>query len=148
MRRRMILPMTAVVLMALTPAGEDPTDPPIAETVQQVRFVNIVGACTSPNPRVAPPSITVNGADEVHWRDPSGQANSFTVEPKEVGNWPFATPRSGANRGQPANSGRPQGRTIGGQPVQPGQVYSYKITILCPGGGIQIIDPDIIIGGM
>ena len=148
MRRRTILSVTALALMGLTPASDNRTDSASAETVREVRTVNIVGACTSPNPRVAPPSITVNGADVVNWRDPSGQADSFTVEPKQVGMWPFATPRSRANRGQAANSGRPQGRTIGGQPVQTGQVYAYKITIICPGGGIQVIDPDIIIGEM
>lgn len=148
MRRTLTVALATLALMGLTPASESGMDPTSVATVPEVRTVNIIGACTSPNPRVAPPSITVNGADEVHWRDPSGQANSFTVEPKQPGSWPFATPRSAADRGEVANSGRPQGRTIGGEPVQQGQVYAYKITIVCPGGGVQIIDPDIIIGEM
>jgi hypothetical protein len=90
----------------------------------------------------------VNGVDNVLWRDPSGQAESFTITPKTPGAWPFAGPNPRANRGQAANSGRPQGQTRGGGAVQPGQVYSYNVIIQCPGDVEQVIDPDIVIGEM
>jgi hypothetical protein len=140
-----MLSLAAPVILGLTLAEKDATDA-AADVPSEPRFVNIVGACTSPAPRVVPPRVTVNGVDDVQWRDPSGQADSWTIEPKEPGVWPFDAPVHGARRGEAAQSGRPASSTVNGQPVEQGQVYSYKVTILCPGGVLQIIDPDIVIG--
>lgn len=143
MRRTLTLAASFVVFAGLAPGSDAPAD-----AAPEPRFVNIVGACTAPNPRVAPPRITVNGVDEVVWRDPSNQSESFTITPKVEGAWPFPGANPRANRGQAANSGRPGGATRGGQPVQPGQVYAYNVVITCPGGVTQTIDPEIIIGDM
>lgn len=150
MRRTLMLSLASLALMGLTLGSHDtllPTpDAATPDAAPEPRPVNIVGACTSPAPRVAPPSITVNGVDDVVWRDPSNQADSFTIEPKEPGLWPFEAPVHGARRGEAARSGQPAGRTVNGRPVEQGQVYSYKVIILCPGGVQQVIDPDIVIG--
>ena len=146
MHRTLTLSLATTALMGLA-AGENTTDP-ASEATPEPRFANIVGACTSPTPRVAPPSIVVNGVDEVQWRDPSGQAVSFTIEPKVPGAWPFAAASHGADRGGAAVTGRPGRTTLGGQPVQQGQVFQYKVTIVCPSGPPRVIDPDIVIGEM
>ena len=145
MRRTLILCLASLALMGLS-ASESATDPALEATEPQT--VNIVGACTSPAPRVAPPSITVNGVDEVQWRDPSGQAVSFTIEPKTVGAWPFVSASHGAERGGTAATGPVAGSTLGGQPVEQGQVYEYKVTLVCPAGPPRTMEAEIVIGVM
>jgi hypothetical protein len=140
MRRTLTLSLATLALMGLA-AHEDAATP-------EPRLVNIVGACTSTSPRVSPSSITVNRADEVQWRDPSGQAASFTIEPKVPGEWPFTTATHAAARGEAAATGQPGSSTLGGAPVQQGQIYPYKVTIVCPTGDPRLIEADIAIGEM
>ncbi len=146
MRRTLTLSLATLALMGLA-VGENAMDP-ASQATPTPRLATLVGACTSPNPRVAPPSITVNGVDELQLRDPSEQALSWTIEPKVAGAWPFAAASSRGERGGAAATGQPRGTTLGGQPVQQGQVYRYKVTIVCPTGDPRVIDPDIVIGEM
>jgi len=146
MRRTMTLSLATIALLGIA-ASENGTDP-ASEATPEPKLATLVGACTGPEPRVAPPRITVNGIDELQLRDPSGQAVTWTIEPKVEGAWPFASAAHPGNRDAAAATGRPQRVTLGGQPVQTGQVFQYKVTIVCPTGDPRVIDPEIVIGEM
>lgn len=141
MRRKLTLSLARLATLA-TLATLALTAPPTP------RLATLVGACASPTPQVAPASITVDAVDELQLRDPSQQAVSWTIEPKEADAWPFAAASSRVERGGAAVTGQPQSTTLRGQPVQTGQVYRYKVTIVCPTGDPRVIDPKIVIGEM
>jgi len=128
-----LLPI-ALVAIGMTGPGEEPT--------LDVRVVNIVAACTpGDNPSVQPQLIRMNRIDNISWRLASGQATGYTITPKNPQNWPFA---------QVSISGTPEAPPTSPNPrpeAQNGVVYSYNVTISCPDGSTQLIDPDIVIGG-
>ena len=119
----------------LTLAALTPADRPSPET----RMVSIVGACVSPRAAVRPHLVTVGRADEVRWRDLSGQASRFIVEPVDPDAWPFASPPHEADRGEMARSGRPSA----GAPAD--QIYAYTVTLVCPGARGQILTGQVVI---
>lgn len=113
------------------PAPDAPRDP---------KFATITAACTpGGQASVQPSSVHVTRADNVEWREPSGRAAAWRIEPKDAARWPFASDSIGGNPEAPANSGVPVAGALAG-------TYGYNVIITCKDGSEQVIDPDIIIG--
>jgi hypothetical protein len=146
MRRILTLSVATIALVGLTPGNEATPDAVVEASPPATITINILGACQPGEPRVDQQAVTVNGGDQVVWVDPSGLAENWTVQPKTPGFWPFSARSHAGRRGQGASSGQPQRRTPDGDPVNQGDRFAYKITIICPGAPPQIIDPDIIVG--
>ena len=109
----------ALLPLALVAIGMTaPAEEPAEEPAFEVRVVNIVAACTpGTNPAVQPPLIQMNRIDNISWRLASGQASGAAV---------------------------PEMKRI---EAEDGVRYSYNVSISCPDGSSQLIDPDIVIGG-
>lgn len=101
----------------------------------------ITAACTpGGTPAVNPPRIRMTRADHIRWSAGSGRVASFTITPKDPGNWPFAAQAFAGTPDAPALTPLPLASAVEEHP------YAYNVTLVCSDGTVQIIDPDIIIG--
>ena len=133
------LALAAVPVLALVAVGFVNAD---ADRVPEPKFASITGACNaSGSPQVQPGRIQMLRADNVVWREPSGRAASFTIEPKNPQDWAFAQASFTGTPQQPATTPPPSPNAVAGHP------YAYKVTIRCSDGSTQVIDPDLVIGG-
>ena len=101
---------------------------------------DITAACTpDKKPFVTPPSISMKRADIVEWRSVSPKADSWTITPKDPGDWPWKEGSFSGNRDTTAVTPPPLPSARTDHP------YRYEVRIRCDDGTTQTIDPDIII---
>lgn len=106
------------------------------------QFANIVAACTpGATPQVQPQRVTMTRQDNVIWRVTSGQAASWTISPKNPSDWLFAQASFTGTPENPATTPQPRAEALANHP------YAYNVSITCADGSVQVIDPDIVIGG-
>lgn len=134
----MRLSVLALPLAVLLGAGAHPehttqTPPP--------QRANITAVCNgSGNGAVNPPRINMRRAEHIEWSANSPQVASFTITPKEAGNWPFEAAAFAGTRSSPAVTPQPLPSALENHP------YAYNVTVICTDGTVEVIDPDIIIG--
>ena len=136
MRRPLLvlLPVALLSVVGFMGRGDGPPFDP--------RFANIVAACTpGSTPQVQPQRVVMSRQDSVVWRVTSGQASSWTITPKDPQNWLFDQTTFTGTPASPAVTRRPSPDAVEGRP------YAYNVSISCPDGSSQLIDPDIVIGG-
>lgn len=134
----MRLSVLALPLAVLLGAGVHPEH--TTQTPQPHPAV-ITGACTpGGNGAVNPPRINMRRADHISWSTNSALVASFTITPKEAGNWPFEAAAFAGTRSSPAVTPQPLPSALENHP------YAYNVTVVCTNGTVEVIDPDIIIG--
>lgn len=110
--------------------------------VRDPRFANIVGTCgpAAAEPAVVPPRVFMSRADSVVWRVTGGGATSWTITPKDPEDWLFDQTSFTGTPESPAVTRRPREEAL------PDHPYAYNVSVTCPDGTTQLIDPDIVIG--
>lgn len=134
MRLRVLALPLAVLLGTSAPTGH-PVQAP------QPQRATITGVCTpGGSGAVNPQRINMRRADHIAWSTNAAQVVSFTITPKEEGNWPFEASAFAGTRFNPAVTPQPLASARENHP------YAYNVTVLCADGTVEVIDPDIIIG--
>ena len=136
--RAIAMPLVAVLAAASLLQPQPGSE---GDAVRVPKQANITAACNPQrNGAVNPERIDMTRLDHVEWRSVSPKAVSFTITPKDPGNWPWA---------ETSFSGTADSAAVTPAPLPSAQLnhpYAYNVTVRCDDGSTEVIDPDIIIG--